>query len=105
MPMRSQRTLPAVLTFSLLALLVGAIPAAAQQGLITGTVTDGGSGQPLPAVQVQVLSAAGQSSGSITNVSGRFQVPVAAGTYTVIATMIGYAENRVEGVQVAAGES
>jgi len=103
--MRSKRGLPAVLTFSLLALLMSTTPAVAQQGMIVGTVTDGGSGQPLPAVQVQVLSAGGQSSGSITNVSGRFQVPVAAGTYTLIATMIGYAERRVEGVQVAAGET
>jgi outer membrane receptor for ferrienterochelin and colicins len=104
MTMRSKRGLPAVLTCALLAFMASATPALAQQSAIAGTVTDGGSGQPLPSVQVQVLSAAGQSSGSITNVSGRFQVPVAPGTYTLIATMIGYTTRRIEGVQVTAGE-
>ncbi len=101
--MRTMRGLPAVLTIFLLGLLAEALPLAGQQSTIEGTITDGGSGQPLPDVQVQVLSASGQSSGSITNVAGRFRVLVAPGTYTLVATMIGFSTRTLEGVQVMAG--
>ena len=103
--MRPMRGLTAPPTLLLFALLLGPAPLAAQQGTIAGTVTDGGSGRPLPDVQVQVLSAGGQSSGSITTLAGQFRVPVVPGTYTIVATMIGYEERRLEGVQVAAGQA
>ena len=86
-------------------LLVGAASAAAQQGTVSGTVTDAGSGQPLPQVQVQVIGAGGQSTGALTNQSGRFSIDASAGTVVVVATMIGYGEARVEGVVVAGGRA
>ena len=89
----------------LILVLVGAARAAAQQGTISGTVMDSGTGQPLPDVQVQVLGAAGGSIGSITNLSGQFRISLAPGTYTLVAEMIGYETERVEGVQVAAGQT
>src|SRR5688572_30290057 len=95
---------PTTLVAVLLLALLTTVPAAGQQGAIAGTVTDGGTGQPLPDVQVQVLGAGGPG-GSVTNRQGGFRVPVGAGTYTVVATMIGFEERRVEGVQVAAGQT
>ena len=102
--MRLNRGLPAALTASLFALVVSATSVAAQQSAIAGTVTDAGSGQPLPDVQVQVIGAPGPG-GSVTNRAGQFRVPVGPGTYTIVASMLGYEERRVEGVQVAAGET
>ena len=96
------RTVRSATLLLALLLVFAAAPAHAQQGTVAGTVTDASSGQPLPDVQVQVLSG-GQSGGSLTNQAGRFSVATAPGTATVIATMIGYAEKRVEGVQVGAG--
>ena len=52
-----------------------------------------------------MLSAGGGSLGSITNLSGRFQVTVAPGTYTLVTEMIGYESRRVEGVQVVVGQA
>ena len=87
----------------LAAALVLAAPAAAQQGTIAATVTDAGTGQPLPGVQIQVIGA-GQPTGGLTNQAGQLRVAVPAGTYTVVVQMIGYAERREEGVQVSPGE-
>ena len=77
-------------------------PAAAQQGTIAGTVTDAGSGQPLPDAQVSVE---GQSVGSLTNQSGRFVISVPAGSYVVVTQMLGYATRRTEGVRVTGGQT
>ena len=100
--MPTTRRQSVVFMVSLLGFLAVSVPLAAQQSAISGTVTDGGSGQALPDVQVQVLSSGGESSGSFTNLAGEFRVPVAPGTYTVIATMIGYTTRSFEGVQVMA---
>jgi TonB-linked SusC/RagA family outer membrane protein len=78
-------------------------PAAAQQtgGTLTGIVTSEDGGQPLGSVQVQLE---GTSFSSITDQNGRYLIPnVPAGTYTVVAQVIGYATGRVENVRVTAG--
>ena len=79
-------------------------PLAAQQpgvatGRITGTVT-GETGQPLVGVQVVVT---GTRLGAITGDNGRYTITgVAAGTYQVRATRIGYRPN-VQAVTVSDG--
>jgi TonB-linked SusC/RagA family outer membrane protein len=81
-------------------LLVGALVAPAvapavvlaqtSTGVIGGRVTDQGTGQPVQAVQVQVV---GTSLGALTNERGEFSVRgVRAGTVTVRALRIGYSE-------------
>src|SRR5690606_27435006 len=78
--------------FRLAALLAAvAFPTAAfaQQGTVTGTVTDAQTTRPLSGVQVVI---AGTGVGTITTVDGRFLLTnVPAGQQEVQAQMIGYA--------------
>ncbi len=74
---------------------------AAQASQITGTVTDAGTGAPLPTVQVYIQ---GTSIGGLSSSTGTFNLAnVPPGTYTVIAQRIGFLEARQTGVAVAAG--
>src|SRR5688572_23444572 len=86
----------------LLTSALAALPAAGQQATIAGTVTDGGTGQPLPSVEVAVQ---GQGTGALTNQAGRFSIAVNAGTHTVIVSMIGYVQRTLTGVQATAGQT
>ena len=61
---------------------------AAQQGTITGRVTDAQSGQPLSAAQVFIQ---GTNIGGLTNADGRFLIlNVPVGTREVSAVLVGY---------------
>ena len=86
----------------LAAFVLVAVPAAAQQGVIDGRVTDAGTGQALPGVQVSVQD---MSTGSLTDQGGRFSISLPAGSYTVVVEMIGYATQRVDGLSVVAGQT
>ena len=88
---------------ALLTSVFAALPAVAQQATVAGTVTDAGSGLPLPQVQVAVRS--GQATGALTNRAGGFSIPVPPGTYMVVATMIGYDTKTVANVRVQEGQS
>lgn len=86
-------------TVLLLGLLtLGAIPAWAQAGKLTGVVRDAQTGEPLAGVQVYV---AGLQRGVLTQDNGRyFIVNVPPGSYSVVAELIGYATLRKENVLV-----
>jgi TonB-linked SusC/RagA family outer membrane protein len=74
---------------------------AAQQGTITGRVTDAGSGQPVSSAQVRVV---GTNLGSLTNQEGVYTLRgVPLGTATVRVLTIGYGEASRQ-VTVAAGQ-
>jgi TonB-dependent starch-binding outer membrane protein SusC len=74
---------------------------AQQQGTIVGTVTDPG-GQPLAAIQVQVV---GTQRGAMTNQQGRFSIPgISPGERTVRASRIGL-QAQTQTVTVVAGET
>ncbi len=77
-------------------------PLTAQQGTITGRVTDAETGAPLQGAAVEVL---GQESMLGTNEEGRFSVSLAAGTYSLIVSFIGHETTRVDGVDVGSGET
>ena len=67
----------ALLTFT----LVAAAPAWAQNGTITGVVTDGPSGRGLPDTKVEAVAAGGRVvATTFTNASGRYALSVPAGT-------------------------
>lgn len=69
-------------------------------GRIAGQVVDASSGQPLPAVQVQVV---GTTIGSMTDLDGRFRTgAIPVGTHAIVARRIGFAPVRQENVIVAA---
>jgi TonB-linked SusC/RagA family outer membrane protein len=83
-------------------LAVRTLAAQAQQGTITGRVTDGTSNQPIASVQVNVL---GTALGTITNGEGQFTIRgVGAGSVEVRAMRVGYAE-RKQTVAVTAGQT
>ncbi len=85
--------------------LAGA-PVAAQQGTVAGQVVDIETGQPLTSAQVQVLGAGDQQAGGLlSDAQGRFRVQLAPGTYSVVATLVGYRQARVDGISVSAGET
>jgi hypothetical protein len=77
-----------------------------QPGEIRGTVTDP-TGALIPAAQVELSSANGASTKSVTGGrDGSFQIgPVKPGTYTLIITAAGFAASVVDNVQVAPGKS
>ncbi|MCG6956151.1 MAG: carboxypeptidase-like regulatory domain-containing protein, partial [Gemmatimonadetes bacterium] len=82
--------------------LVGVSSAAAQTGAITGTVVSSDTGQPLSAAQVSVE---GTGLGALTESNGKFLIlRVPAGTYTVSAVLIGFANASTQ-VTVTDGES
>jgi outer membrane receptor for ferrienterochelin and colicins len=86
-------------------LLALAAPLTAQGGTVTGRVTSSQTAAPIGGVRVEVLSTSGQVlSGGLSDASGQFRIAgVGTGSYTVVATMIGFDTQRQTGVQVAAG--
>ncbi len=79
-----------------LAMAAGA--AAQTTGKIAGTVIDATTGETLPAVNVFIE---GTTRGTATDDDGRYVIiGVRPGTYTIVASFIGFARLRQEGVQV-----
>ncbi|MDX2283377.1 MAG: TonB-dependent receptor [Bacteroidia bacterium] len=74
---------------------------AAQNGLLTGQVSDAKSGQPLAGA---TLSIPGAGIGAATDLNGRFVLPVKAGEVTLLVRYIGYADTTLR-IPVAAGSS
>jgi TonB-linked SusC/RagA family outer membrane protein len=74
----------------------------AQQGIITGRVTDRASGRPVEQVQVAVV---GTTLGALTNADGQYTIRgVPPGAAQVRALRVGYGEQR-QPVTVTAGQS
>lgn len=90
------RRIAVYVTLALVGLL--APQAMAQSGKIVGTVTDAATGDPLPGVNVVID---GTTQGTATNFDGEYVIiGVRPGTYTVVASFIGFATQRKAGVQV-----
>ena len=77
-------------------------PLEAQQGTISGQVTDAETGEPLSGAAVEAL---GEGGPQPTNNEGRFTLSVAAGSHSVVVSLIGYETTRVDGVDVAGGST
>ncbi len=75
-------------------------PAEAQEGTITGRVTDIETGEPLFGAAVEVLGQAGVQQ---TDDLGRFRLSVSSGGHSVVVALIGYETQRVDGVDVVGG--
>jgi len=73
---------------------------AAQQGTITGRITDAETGDPLGGASVEALGEGGPQG---SNDEGRFSLAVSPGTHSVVVKLIGYETLRIDGVSVAAG--
>jgi iron complex outermembrane receptor protein len=76
----------------------------AQTGALRGKVTDAKTGEALPQANV-VVTAPNVATGAAATMSGEYEVKaLAAGTYTVSASYIGYDKLVVENVEVKADE-
>lgn len=98
MPGKMRILLPAIVGWWMVAALIAPLPAHAQTGKISGTVTEAATGEPLPGVQI-VVEETGQ--GTVSASDGFYSVlNVKAGTYNVVFRFVGFAPTRVENVQV-----
>ncbi len=87
-------------------LFASTVPGAAQDGVLSGTIFDAETSQPLDGVQIEILGATEeQAGGLLSDAQGRFRVGLAPGTYSVVATMLGFAQRRIDGVSLVAGET
>ena len=84
--------------------LGAALPAAAQNAGLTGTVTDA-QGAAAPGVTVAAHPPLGLPIDVTTDATGRYTLALAPGTYTVTFALSGFETQRREGVQVTAGET
>lgn len=74
---------------------------AQENGTIRGTIFDAGLGETLPGVTVLVV---GTTTGTITDLDGKFSIPIAPGTYEVSLSFISYETKIIQGVVVESGE-
>ncbi len=88
-------------------LLLCASPAAAQQSIVTGTVVEDGTRQPLGAVDLRLLDAAGENvATTLTDEAGEFRLEVPdSGTYSLAVRRIGYEPITAEELPIGAEES
>jgi len=90
----------------LLAVMTAPAAALAQTGSIAGRVTDSTSAAPLPGATVRVLSGTNTVGQATTGDDGSYRVAsLAAGTYEVSVTRLGFLARRITGVQVADGQA
>jgi outer membrane receptor for ferrienterochelin and colicins len=91
------------LTSVLTLLLLLALPAAAQNGTVSGTITVEEDGAALPGANVVALDADGSFvTGAATQLDGSYSFSIAAGTYTVRARYVGFQDCEMS-VTVSAG--
>ena len=80
-------------------LLLAALPAAAQSGLVGGRVVDSATGRPIAGARVVLVT--DPARGAVSGVDGTYVIRnVPAGTHSVAASHIGHAPKTVSGVQV-----
>lgn len=89
------------LLYGLAVLLLAPGLASAQDGTITGTVTDAESGEPLPGATVQI---ADLGIGAATDAEGVFSLDAPAGTHLVSVSFVGFDTAERE-IDVPAGET
>lgn len=100
--MKRRELLPIFVSLLLIASL-GALPAYAQTGEITGTVTDSTNGNPLPGVNVIIAET---QQGASTDAQGTYTISnVDPGTYDLQASFVGYQQRTIPDVTVSAGET
>jgi iron complex outermembrane receptor protein len=88
---------------TLLFLLFVALPAAGQNGTVSGTITVQEDGAALPGANVVALDDNGSIvGGAATDVNGEYSFSAAAGTYTVRARFVGFQDCEVK-VTVSSG--
>ena len=82
-----QRTAIRTLASSLLLSLLCVSLALAQEKTVTGTVTDGATGSPLPGANVSVQ---GTTTGTTTNMQGQYEITVPGSDAVLVYSFVGY---------------
>ena len=88
----------ALLTLALSAFLLHSITA---QGIISGTLLDENSGEPLMFANVAIE---GTSTGTSTDLDGKYQFEAISGSHTLVYSYVGYQDKKVTEVEVKDGE-
>lgn len=102
MEVRSLRFLLAAASF----LLLAAAPAWAQDGAISGRLTDSETGAPLAGARVEAVAGTRAVASTVSGNDGSYRLAnVPPGTYAVVVTLLGYETQRIEGIRVVAGET
>ena len=92
----------AAMAFALLALTTGV--ASAQNGTVSGRITDVDGGRPVVGVTVRALTPTNATAAAtVSNDDGQYRLSVSAGTYTISARRVGYAATEQRDVVVSAG--
>lgn len=73
----------------------------AQKGIIRGEVFEESTGELLPFVAIQVE---GTDVSAVTDLDGKFELQLDPGTYTIVFKVVGFADTKVSGVEVAADD-
>jgi iron complex outermembrane receptor protein len=94
-----------LISLVLFGLLFHAGSLSAQNGNVQGIATDAETGQPLANVQIQLFSGMTQAASVLSSQNGDFRLTVPAGTYALVATSLGFASERIDGIGVSAGET
>lgn len=103
---RPWQFLPTSLLAVLAFLLVGTAPGLAQEGALSGLVTDQSTALGLSTVEVEVLDGNLVTANALTGGSGAYRITgLAAGTYAVRFTLAGWSVETVEGVVIRPGET
>ncbi len=67
-------------------------PGAVQQLIVTGTITDSETGEPMPGVNIVIK---GTNNGSISDISGKYTLPSPSGNATLVFSFIGYVTQEI----------
>lgn len=87
--------------FMLFVLVSISVTAYAQKGTVSGNIVDAETGEELIGATVQIQ---GAGTGTVTDISGNYQLQLDPGTYTLQYSYVSYSPKTVEGVEVEAGE-
>jgi len=86
--------------------LTTATPAVAQTGSIGGRITDSTTSAPMTDANVRAISGTSTVGTATASTDGVYRITnVAPGTYDIVVSRIGYAQRRIPGVRVTAGQN
>lgn len=70
-------------------------------GSLKGKLTDGGTGEPLPFVNIVLQNGGSQVAGGATDFDGVYNIkPIPPGTYDVLVSYVGYNAKQIQGVLI-----
>ncbi|WP_346857896.1 TonB-dependent receptor [uncultured Draconibacterium sp.] len=88
-------------TLFILIITLSTISGAFAQSMVSGIISDSNGGATLPFANVIVK---GTTTGTTTNLNGEFRLPLNAGTYTLVASFMGY-ESKEEIIEITNGQN